>query len=370
MGHRRRIVFHTASLRGGGAERVFVLMANELAARGHDVTLFTWNGNGPNAGLVSGAVKVVDFDIPIRGEGYGKLATLKAVFRSASLFRHLQPDAVFSAPEFANLVMTVSLILARSRAKFFPTFHAAAALPASTFGAKAAVWFSKVIAGRASRAIAVSAGVGRDIAARGISAAKVVVIHNPLSPSAPRQSTPHVWESKLVTLGDGPVIATAGRLVPAKDHRCLLEAFALLRKRRPARLAIFGDGPMEDQLRSYASELKIADNVMFAGYVDDLAAAYSAADVFVLSSTTEGFGNVLVEAMAAGIPVVSTDAPHGPREILDGGRFGTLVPVGNAHALAAAIERTIDLPVTKSELKKRASDFDAKAIGDRYEALL
>ena len=370
MANRRRIVFHTASLRGGGAERVFVLMANELAARGHDVTLFTWNGNGPNAGLLSGEVKVVDFDIPIRGEGYGKLATLKSLFRSASLFRRLRPDAVFSAPEFANLVMAVALLFAGSRAKFFPTFHAAAALPASTFGAKAAVWFSKLIGGRASKAIAVSIGVGRDIVARGIPAAKVVVIHNPLSPPAPRQSTPHAWESRLAALGDGPVIATAGRLVPVKDHRSLLEAFALVRQRRPARLAIFGDGPLEEQLRIHASELKIADDVLFAGYVADLAAAYGAADVFVLSSTSEGFGNVLVEAMAAGIPVVSTDAPHGPREILDGGRFGPLVPVGDAQALADAIDRTIDLPVATYELKRRASNFDVKAIGDRYEALL
>lgn len=370
MTNRRRIVFHSASLRGGGAERVFVVMANELATRGHDVTLFTWNGDGPNAGLVSSDVKVVDLGIPIRGEGYGKLATLKGTFRSAGLFRRLRPDAVFSAPEFANLVMTVALLLAGSRAKFFPTFHAAAALPASGFGARAAVWFSRLISARASKAIAVSAGVGRDIAARGISASKVVAIHNPTLPPAPRQPAPHAWEGQLAAIGDGPVIATAGRLVPVKDHRTLLEAFALLRKRRPARLAIFGDGPLESQLRTYASELNVANDVLFAGYVGDLAAGYAAADVFVLSSTSEGFGNVLVEAMAAGVPVVSTDAPHGPREILDSGRFGALVPVGDAQALADAIERTLDRPPPEAELKRRAEDFDTVAIGNRYEALL
>ncbi|PAP94953.1 glycosyltransferase [Mesorhizobium wenxiniae] len=366
----KRIVFHIASLRGGGAERVFVLMANELASRGHDVTLFTWNAEGPNAALRSPAVHLVDFDLPIRGEGYGKWETLKGIVRSALLFSRLGPHAVYSAPEFANLVVALALLLARSRARFFPSFHAAASLPSSSLGARIAVWFSALVAARATKAIAVSVGVGRDIAARGFPKSKVVVINNPLPPAAALQQDSYTWQTKLATMGDGPVIATAGRLVPVKDHRTLLQAFAILRAGRRARLVIFGEGPLAAELRTYAQESGTAADVLFAGYVNDPAACYAAADLFVLSSTSEGFGNVLVEAMAAGVPVVSTDAPHGPREILGDGRFGALVPVGDAAALAKAMAEMLDHPTSVALLKSRAADFEVEKIGDLYEALL
>ncbi|UVC18110.1 glycosyltransferase [Mesorhizobium onobrychidis] len=365
----KRIVFHIASLRGGGAERVFVLMANELASRGHDVTLFTWNAEGPNAALRSPAVHMVDFDLPIRGEGYGKWETLKGIVRSARLFSRLGPHAVYSAPEFANLVVALALLLARSRARFFPSFHAAASLPSSSLGARIAVWLSALVAARATKAIAVSVGVGRDIAARGLQS-KVVVINNPLPPVAALQQDSYAWQAKLATMGDGPVIATAGRLVPVKDHRTLLQAFAILRAGRRVRLVIFGEGPLAAELRTYAQETGIGADVLFAGYVNDPAACYGAADLFVLSSTSEGFGNVLVEAMAAGIPVVSTDAPHGPREILGDGRFGALVPVGDAAALAKAMAEMLDHPTSAAILESRAADFEVEKIGDLYEALL
>jgi glycosyltransferase involved in cell wall biosynthesis len=123
-------------------------------------------------------------------------------------------------------------------------------------------------------------------------------------------------------------------------------------------------------LRAYAQESGIGADVLLAGYVNDPTACYAAADLFVLSSTSEGFGNVLVEAMAAGVPVVSTDAPHGPREIFDDGRFGALVPVGDAEALAKAMAEMLDHPTSTAILKSRAADFEVEKIGDRYEALL
>jgi glycosyltransferase involved in cell wall biosynthesis len=155
-----------------------------------------------------------------------------------------------------------------------------------------------------------------------------------------------------------------------KDHRTLLRAFALLRASRPARLVIFGEGPLEGELRAFAQESGIGDQVLFAGYVNDPHACYAAADLFVLSSVSEGFGNVLMEAMAAGVPVVSTDAPHGPREILGDGRYGSLVAVGDAPAMARAMADMLDRPTPAAILKRRAADFDTARIGDLYEALL
>ena len=366
----KRVVLHAASLRGGGAERVTVLMANALAARGHDVTLLTWNAEGPNARLIGGGVELVDLGLPIRGEGFGKPRTLAGIWRTAWLLRRLQPEAVFSAPEFANLVIALALTLAGSRARFFPSFHAAAALRSGDVGAKLAIALSRLVARRADRAIAVSAGVGREITARGYPAEKVVVINNPVPPPAPGAEIARPWRAALAGMGPGPVIVTAGRLVEVKDHKTLIGAFARLRQARPARLLIFGEGPLEVALRAHAAALGVGDHVLFAGYVDDPAACYADADVFVLSSTSEGFGNVLVEAMAAGVPVVSTDAPHGPREILADGRFGMLVPVGDAGALAGAMATMLDCPTPRQELKRRAADFAIERIADAYEALI
>ncbi|MDW6022420.1 glycosyltransferase [Mesorhizobium sp. BAC0120] len=366
----KRLVFHVPSLRGGGAERVFVLIANEMASRGHDVTLLAWNAGGPNAALLAGEVNLVDLGLPLQGEGYSKPTTLSGLLRTAHILRRLNPDAVFSAPEFANLVTALALLFSRSRARFFPTFHAAMSLAAGRLGTRVAVWLSSLVAARATEAIAVSAGIGRELEARGFPPSKVAVIHNPLPQSVATQQEGHAWRQELDAMGDGPVIVTAGRLVPVKDHRTLLRAFALLRESRPARLVIFGEGPIEDELRAFAQECGIGDQVLFAGYVNDPHACYAVADLFVLSSISEGFGNVLMEAMAAGVPVVSTDAPHGPREILDNGRYGSLVPVGDAPAMARAMAEMLDRPTPAATLKGRAADFDTARIGDLYEALL
>ena len=123
-----------------------------------------------------------------------------------------------------------------------------------------------------------------------------------------------------------------------KNHALLLRAFALL-ERPDARLMLLGNGELEPDLRRLAAELGIADRVIFAGFHPDPTPFYRTADLFVLSSDYEGFGNVIVEALACGTPVVSTDCPSGPAEILADGEFGALVPVGDAQALARAIDR-------------------------------
>ena len=367
---KKRIVFHAPSLQGGGAERVFVLMANEMAARGHAVTLFVWSAHGPNAELRHPAVRLVSLDLPMRGEGFGKIGTLKGLARSAAFLRRERPDAVFTGPEFANLLMAVALLAGVRRTAFFPSYHAAASLRSAGLGSRIAPALTRLVARRATKAIAVSAGVGRDLVARGFREDQIAVIHNPLPPARPPGNGPKPWQAELAAMGDGPVIVTLGRLVPVKDHRTLLKAFSLLEPAQGHRLVIFGEGPLKENLVAYAAELGISGQTLFPGYVNDPPACYASADLFVLSSTSEGFGNVLIEAMAAGVPVVSTDAPYGPREILAEGRFGPLVPPGNASALANAIAQTLAKPLPADELRRRAADFGNDVVGDLYESLV
>lgn len=362
-----KLVFHVPSLIGGGAERVWVLLANEMARRGHATTLLVWNGSGPNRQHVAPQVQLIDFGIPLfAGERFGKPATLRGVWHTAAFLRRHRPDAVFSAPEFANLMTALALLLSGSPAQFFPSFHAAAALHDNRMGSELARRFSGVMARRATRAIAVSQGIAGDLGSS-IAADRIAVIHNPLPPPSARPAEPSAW---MLAPPGTPVIITAGRLAAVKDHRTLIEAFALLHGATPAKLVILGDGPLRGELTALVAERGLGDAVLLPGFVADIRGSLAASDLFVLTSTSEGFGNVIVEAMAAGVPVVSTDCPHGPREILNNGALGELTPVGDAAAIAAAMARMLATPTPPAQLMARAADFSITRIGDQYEALL
>jgi glycosyltransferase involved in cell wall biosynthesis len=154
-----------------------------------------------------------------------------------------------------------------------------------------------------------------------------------------------------------------------KNHPLLLQAFSRVAK-PGARLMFVGEGAGREDLAALAGELDVADQVIFAGFHSDPTPFYKTADLFVLSSDYEGFGNVIVEAMACGTSVVSTDCPSGPGEILDGGRYGRLVPVGDVHAMARAIEAGLQDPTPEAVLLSRARDFAPDKAAARYLELL
>ncbi len=154
-----------------------------------------------------------------------------------------------------------------------------------------------------------------------------------------------------------------------KNHSLLLRAFAKL-ERPDARLMFVGDGAGRDALLALACELGVADRVILAGFLSDPTPFYQTADLFALSSNYEGFGNVIVEAMASGTPVVSTDCPSGPGEILEGGKHGRLVPVGDVDAMASAIAAALEEPAPSEQLKARAADFHPAKAAKAYLDLM
>jgi glycosyltransferase involved in cell wall biosynthesis len=220
---------------------------------------------------------------------------------------------------------------------------------------------------RADSIVAVSDGVADDLAVvAGLSRERIATIPNPVvTPdllASARAPLEHPWFAP----GEPPVLLGVGRLVPAKDFATLLKAFAQVRAARGARLLILGEGAERAALEALADELGIGTDVAFPGYVANPYAYMSRAAAFVLSSRWEGLVSVLIEAMACGCPVVSTDCPSGPFEILNGGALGPLVPVGDHAALGVAICATLDGPSDPSRLRARARAFSLETSAVRY----
>ena len=346
------------TLHGGGAERVLLDLAAEFIARGHpvDLVLMSTAAERPLMDLIPPGVRTVDLKCP-------RLWT--SIPALTHYLRNTRPSAVIAAMPLANAIAAYSRLAARVPCRLILTEHNARSLAFGDAERRRHLALSPFVrfAYRFGDCIvAVSRGVAdRVCRLPGVSADRVRVIYNPAYSvrieGLARSPVPHEWLSDPAV----PVIAASGRLELQKDFETLLRAFALIRARRSVRLMILGDGSQRDTLEALTRQLGLSGCVAFVGFVTNPWAYVARARVFVLSSVHEGLGNVLVEAMACGTPVVSTDCPAGPGEILEGGRYGSLVPVRNPAALADAVIGALDHPVSPDLLKERARFFSIES---------
>jgi glycosyltransferase involved in cell wall biosynthesis len=219
----------------------------------------------------------------------------------------------------------------------------------------------------ADAVVACSQGVAKDLVSQtGLSLEKVKIIYNPVVSSElfsnASKSVDHPWFQP----GEPPVILGVGRLTDQKDFQTLIHAFAIVRDTRTVRLMILGEGENRSALEALVNSLGLVEDVALPGFVENPYSYMRAAALFVLSSRWEGFGNVLAEAMACGTPVVSTDCPSGPAEILEDGRWGSLVPVGNVCAMAEAISFQLDSECAEGMKKSVLERFDVNRIVNQY----
>ena len=216
--------------------------------------------------------------------------------------------------------------------------------------------------------IAISRGVGEALIAlfQGRSHPPVETIWNPLDLEHIRELAAEPLVHPWLAEGPGPLILSAGRLTEVKDFTTLLRAFAWVRRAIDCRLIILGDGGQRDRLLLLARRLGVAQNVDLPGFAANPFPLFARADLFVLSSLREGFGNVLAEALALGTPCVATDCPSGPREILDGGRYGHLVPIKDPLPLAEAMSTTLREPPSRTFLRQAAERFSLERNVRRY----
>lgn len=362
--NRTNVAILLPDLRGGGAERVAVNLANSFVSRGHRVDMVLLSATGEFLSELHPAVQVVDLQV---------LRIRSALPALVRYLRDRRPHALL-----ANMwPLTVTAVLARRLSSVqtrvvlaeHTTWSRSELLARPTVGWQVRTSMHYAFP-RADGIVAVSQGAADDLAqfAR-LDRQTIQVIYNPVvgvEPLPPLvEHGPAGWWQ-----GTHQRVLAVGALKQIKGYDTLLDAFARLRSCTDARLLILGEGGERTALEDLVRRLGVHEYVFLAGFVQNPTPYYQRADLFVLSSDAEGFGNVVVEALAVGLPVVSTDCPSGPREILADGRFGRLVPVGDACALADAMAKSLESEHDHEALKARAQDFDIDKAVDQYEALL
>lgn len=345
-------------LRGGGVERIRIVLAHEFSRVGHSVEFVLMQAHGELLEEAKASFSVVDLECP-------RARALPLTL--ARYLRRRRPDALIAAMWPLTAIAPVAAKLSGHRCKVLVSEHNTLSVQYRSWGGlhQTMLRGSMSLGYRFSnKRVAVSGGVAKDIARlSGLRLEHFDVVHNPVPPRPTSSPAAVAAVEAMWGAPAGARIVTVGSMKGQKNHPLLLQAFAKL-ARPDARLMFVGDGQGRGELLSLARELGVADRVILAGFHPDPTPFYQTADLFALSSNYEGFGNVIVEALACGIPVVSTDCPSGPGEILDGGRYGHLVPVGDVDAMTAALLAALDEPLAPANLQARAADFHpAKAAG-------
>ena len=354
-----RLSFFLPDFVAGGAERVALTQIEWFLDQGCEIDLVLARARGELLALLPKEVTV--FDLKAK-------RLRKSILPLAAYLRERQPDAIqaFMWPITCNAV--IAHRLSGSKSRLILSDHTTMSLAHAHFGPlrRAALRQSiRRLYPLADARISVSSDAADDLARlTGIDRRSLTVIYNPV-PRPPERIQPadDRWRAT------GARILTVGKLKPVKNHLLLLEAFARLTAEREAQLMIVGNGELKDEIMNRAAELEIADRLIMPGLALNPWPYYASADLFVLSSDHEGYPVVLIEALLSGSNVVSTDCRSGPREILDGGRFGRLVPVGDAESLARAMGEALDRPLERQLLKRRADELCAGSL-DAYRKLM
>lgn len=357
---RGRIAFFLPSVRGGGAQRVIVNLIQGIARRGEPVDLALAMADGVFLDQLPPDVRVVDL---------GARRLIGGLLPLTRYLRRERPRVLVSSMSHANMVALWAARLAGRSTPVMVTVHnTMSESTASDWGLEQRLL--RTFYPWATWIVAVSRGAADDLArTTGVPRDRVEVVYNPVITPAILAQTRRAPDHPWLAPGQPPVVLGVGRLTRQKDFATLVRAFAELRRRRPARLIILGEGEDRPGLETLVAELGVKDDVALPGFRDDAPAYMARSALFVLSSAWEGLPTVLIEAMAAGTAVVSTDCPSGPREILQEGRLGALVPVGDVPALAGAMERALD--GGRGTLPDNAlRDFTLDAAVDHYLRLI
>jgi glycosyltransferase involved in cell wall biosynthesis len=361
----KHIAVFAPDMAGGGAERAALQLAAGLADRANNVDLVLAKAKGPLLGDIPATVRLVDL---------GARRVLTSVPHLARYLRQERPDAIASVLDHANIAALLARRLARSPAKTVVIEQNQLSENASN-GSTLIDRLMPRLANRfypwSDAVVAVSAGVRDDLVGLlpNVPRDRFRVIYNPIVTDELLAKAEAPVDHPFFTTGE-PVFVAVGRFREQKDFPTLIKAFGAVRAAgRQAKLLILGEGTERGRLERLVTEMELSEDVSMPGFLDNPYAYLARARAFVLSSRWEGLPTVVVEALCCGAPVVATDCPSGPREILANGDYGTLVPVGNPAALSAAMIGVLDaLPSRPPEASWHPYRLDA--VIDEYLRLL
>jgi glycosyltransferase involved in cell wall biosynthesis len=360
------VAIYLHDLSGGGVERQSLIIAEEFRRHGADVTLVLHRLRGQLLDHVPAGLKIVDLN---------SSRTLMDVAGLARFLRTQKPDILLSNVDLNNIAALLAKGLSFSDTKVVICQHnsfSSSAIAGENWLYRYIAPSYRILSHLITRAVAVSVGVADELGSLArLPAERILTINNPvIGPDFQarcEQAADHPWFVRA----PGPVFVTAGRLVPQKDHETMIRALAIHRRNIDSRLIILGTGVLQDTLSDLADRLNLSEVVDFVGFQSNALPYFRHADAFLLSSRCEGFGNVIVEALGCGTPVISTRCDHGPSEILDDGRYGVLVEPQNPAALAEAMDQVGSLRerFPAEMLRQRAGDFSYAACASRYMAM-
>lgn len=354
-----RVALYLVSYSGGGAEREMIYLANEFAERGYIVDLIVHRDAGPLEPLISDAVNKVVID----------KTYLHDVFKLSQYMRVNKPLFVLSSLHMPNWTLALSKILSFTKTRII--WRVVNNLSKSRSTQRGGInsllgIFYPILSSVVDRITCVSNGVAEDLVSNfSVSKSKVEVMYNPAYSEVihelAKEEVSHKWFNS-----DFQTVVSLGRLHVQKDYATLITSFkAVAQQNKKARLVIFGDGVLHDELQKLIESHELSHVVELYGFELNPYKYLAKSDLFVLSSIYEGFGNVIVEALALNIPVVSTNCPSGPSEILNGGEWGRLVSVGDKDELASAIISSLN-NTEKSQTLSRAKEFSVSKVASDY----
>lgn len=357
----------TFTARTGGVPRTQVTLANALVEQGIRSALVLPRVRNTTVTGLSAAVDVVDLKA---------LGVVRFAMRFATYLRRASPVAVLASEHLTGLSVSLAAALARYDGPVVLTIHndPSHAVYRGRFQ-RLMKLVIRLSHRRVDAFVAVSSGVAEDLALLFPNLGnRLRVIYN----AVPFESTRDLAQRALdprdpwVNSEGGPLFVAVGRLVPQKDFATLIRAVALCRFRTSCRMLILGEGVERPSLEKLIDDLRLHDSVRLLGHQSNPYRIMSRADALVSSSRWEGFGQVLLEALALGLPIISTDCRSGPAEVLDHGRYGVLVPVGDEEALAAAMIQVAsgDRQGDKVSRERRAAEFSPKRAADSYLEVL
>jgi glycosyltransferase involved in cell wall biosynthesis len=357
----KRVALILPDLGGGGAERVAITLAQDFTDAGHEVDLVLLGSGGALKPFVPSSARVIEL---------GTFRFRNALVPLVRYFRDRKPDSTQAFMWPVTALAVLAHRLGGSSGRLILSEHN---VLSHQYGRNRCTMTALRLTTRllyplADARVCVSEGSARDLAKiSSLSRDSFSVIYNPVVPA--KASATAAAEAKKQWPKGGRRLLSVGRLNDQKNHELLIRAFALVADRTPASLMILGEGALRTHLEHLIRDLGLVDRVVLPGYVANPWPYYASAELLVMSSDYEGYPLVLIEALFSGLNIVSTDCQSGPREILDNGRYGELVPLRDAQRLADAIEDSLSRPLPPELLVQRASRLTEGSL-EAYQAIM